>query len=102
MKINDIVKKPVTLDTDKVTSSPDKKADKASVSSPAQETVTLSPMASQMKALETKVANVEVFDAKKVESIKSAISSGKFNVDSEKIADGLIASVRDFLSAKYS
>jgi negative regulator of flagellin synthesis FlgM len=39
-----------------------------------------------------------VFDAAKVGEIKSAIASGQFRVDSEKVADGLLATVKDLLT----
>lgn len=42
-------------------------------------------------------ADEPVFDAGKVEQIKSAIASGQFQVDSSKVADGLLQSVRDLL-----
>ena len=40
------------------------------------------------------------YDAEKVEAIKSAIANGQFKVDSEKVADGLINSVKDLLSTQ--
>ncbi|MCX7113803.1 MAG: flagellar biosynthesis anti-sigma factor FlgM [Proteobacteria bacterium] len=43
-------------------------------------------------------ADAPVFDAGKVGQIKSAIASGQFRVDSSKVADGLLQSVRDLLS----
>jgi len=39
----------------------------------------------------------QVFDAGKVEQIKSAIASGQFQVDSSKVADSLLQSVRSLL-----
>ncbi len=42
-------------------------------------------------------ADEPVFDAGKVEQIKSAIASGQFQVDSSKVADGLLQSVKDLL-----
>jgi len=100
MKINDSIKQPIDLAVDKANVSSNKKAAQTSTAPAASENVTLSSMASQMKTLEAKVANTEVFDAQKVESIKSAIASGQFSVDSGKIADGLVASVKDFLSTQ--
>jgi negative regulator of flagellin synthesis FlgM len=41
-----------------------------------------------------------VFDAKKVERIKLAIADGQFNVNSEKVADGLLETVRDLLHSR--
>ena len=40
------------------------------------------------------------FDTKKVSEIKAAIASGTFQVNPEKIANGLIDTVRDLLSAR--
>ncbi len=100
MKINDAIKQPIDLAVDKSNVSSNKKAAQSGATPAASENVTLSTMASQMKALEAKVANTEVFDAQKVDAIKSAIASGQFSVDSEKIADGLVASVKDFLSTQ--
>ncbi len=39
----------------------------------------------------------EVFDSSKVDAIKEAISSGQFTVDTGKVADGLINTVKDLL-----
>jgi len=103
MKINDSIKQPVDLATDKLGVNAGKKAETSGAASqPAAstESVTLSTLSSQLKSLEAKVANTEVFDAEKVNSIKSAISSGQFKVDSDKVADGLISSVKDFLNTQ--
>ncbi len=105
MKINDSIKQSIDLATDKLGVNADKKtADKASASqastAASTENVTLSTLSSQMKTLEAKVANTEVFDAGKVDEIKSAIASGQFKVDSDKIADGLISSVKDLLNTQ--
>ncbi|MEO5655184.1 MAG: flagellar biosynthesis anti-sigma factor FlgM [Nitrosospira sp.] len=43
------------------------------------------------------MANVEVFDAVKVEEIKRAISEGRFTVNPDKVADGLLDTVRDLI-----
>ena len=64
------------------------------------ESVTLSPLSGQVKSLEAKIAASNVFDAEKVDAIKSAIASGQFKVDSEKVADGLIATVKDLLNTQ--
>lgn len=56
-------------------------------------------MSAQLQSLEAKVAADNVYDAKKVEAIKLAIKNGEFNVDTEKVADGLINAVKDLLHA---
>ncbi len=62
--------------------------------------VTLSPAASKLQSLEEKVKASDTVDAEKVNAIKSSIAKGEFKVDPEKIANGLISSVKDFLSAQ--
>ena len=65
-------------------------------------TVTLSPMASQLQSAMALAGSGEVFDAKQVASIKQAISDGNFQVDAEKVADNLIKSVQEMLTARTS
>jgi negative regulator of flagellin synthesis FlgM len=57
-------------------------------------------MAQQIQSIQSKIGADSVFDADKVNEIKSAIANGEFKVDSEKVADGLIQSVKDLLSNK--
>ncbi|OAM51350.1 flagellar biosynthesis anti-sigma factor FlgM [Methylovorus sp. MM2] len=99
MKINDSVSKAASLTVEKPETSTTSKSVVAPVSSSSgsAESVTLSPLSSQLQSLEAKVATSSVFDAEKVDAIKSAISSGQFTVNSEKVADGLINSVKDLL-----
>ena len=42
------------------------------------------------------------FDAGRVAQIRESISAGRYQVDTAKIADGLLASVRDLLSNRSS
>jgi len=108
MKINDTIKNSASLGTDKAAtektnavkteSANNKKADKSQAEIKDGGNVTLSPLSAQLKVLEAKVHASKVFDAEKVDAIKSAIASGKFNVDSGKVADGLIATVKDLLT----
>jgi len=105
MKINDSIKKPVDLATSKPgTEKSGAGAAKTTASSQATskstENVTLSPMSAQIQSLEAKVAADNVFDIEKVDAIKSAIAGGQFKVDSEKVADGLIQTVKDLLTSK--
>jgi negative regulator of flagellin synthesis FlgM len=103
MKINDSFKNAVNVGVDKTSAGKaesSKKSETAGVDVKAVETVTLSPMAAQLQSLEATLAADNVFDAEKVAAIKSAIADGQFKVSSEKVADGLIESVKDLLNTK--
>lgn len=110
MKINDSVKGSLNLGLDKAStekvvaskleSSAGNKTDKTQVDSSVAGNVTLSARSVQLKSLEAKVATSKVFDTDKVDAIKSAIASGQFKVDSEKVANGLLETVRDLLTAR--
>lgn len=62
--------------------------------------VELSSLSSRLQEAEATLANVPVIDASKVAEIKQAISEGRFQVDAEKVADGLIESVRQMLAGQ--
>jgi negative regulator of flagellin synthesis FlgM len=62
--------------------------------------VTVSSVASRLQQIEATLANVPIIDSARVEEIKNAISEGRFQVDAEKVADSLIASVRQMLAAQ--
>jgi negative regulator of flagellin synthesis FlgM len=76
---------------------PGKAAEKTGVDKAPSDNVTLS---SAGQALAGQVAGSGVFDANKVEEIKAAIASGQFQVDAERVADGLIDSVKDLISTR--
>ena len=57
---------------------------------------------SSVAHLQSSGAASEAFDAKKVAEIRQAISEGRFHINPERIADGLIDSVRDMLSKQAS
>lgn len=95
MKIEDSIKKTPSLGVGtKQTATPGKGAGKTESGTVASVNVSVS---SQMQALSSTVANSNVFDASKVEEIKSAIADGRFQVNAEKVADGLIDNVKDML-----
>lgn len=56
-------------------------------------------LSSRLKSLAASGGNA-VFDAKKVEEIKAAIAEGRFRVDPEKVADGLLDTVTDLIHAR--
>jgi negative regulator of flagellin synthesis FlgM len=80
------------------------------VRSPKQETpqpgkprsdVQLSTLSSQLREIEAGLDTGAV-NAARVEEIKRAIADGSFQVDSEIVADRLIAATRDFLRSHKS
>lgn len=64
------------------------------------EKVQLSSLSSRLQQIEQVIGQTPVVDGNKVAEIKNAISEGRFSVNPEKVADGLIDSVRQMLSAQ--
>lgn len=61
--------------------------------------VHLGTSTAQMRSLESSVASAQVVDAQKVAEIKQAISEGRFQVNAGAVADGLLKTVNDLISA---
>ncbi|RCS58203.1 flagellar biosynthesis anti-sigma factor FlgM [Parvibium lacunae] len=61
------------------------------------ESVQLSGFSSRLQDLEKTLSASPAFDAQKVESITQAIRDGKFTVNSDVVADKLLASVRELV-----
>jgi negative regulator of flagellin synthesis FlgM len=101
VKINDTLKGNQGVPANGAPAAGAKGADKAVAQTAAPpaatDTVRLS---SQGQALAGAVGASAVFDAKKVERIKSAIADGQFKVNSEKVADSLLETVRDLLHSR--
>ena len=55
---------------------------------------------SQLRSVESSMANTPTVDAKKVAEIKLAISEGRFQVNTAAIADRLINDVQELISAE--
>lgn len=62
--------------------------------------VHLSPLSSQLQAIDSNLANSAVVDTARVEEIKQAISEGRFKVNSEAVADRLLETVRELIQAQ--
>lgn len=102
MKINDSINTKVDL-VDKVSTGKagaNAGAKTTQTAAKSGESVTLSPMSVQLQSIQSEVSVNGVFDVEKVDAIKSAIASGQFKVDAEKVADGLIDTVKDLLKPK--
>ena len=100
MKINDTLKSNQALPAQNTPAANTKNAEKAGATAPAStDSVRLS---SQGQAMAASAAggSTGVFDTKKVERIKLAIADGQFNVNSEKVAEGLLETVRDLLHSR--
>lgn len=64
--------------------------------------VQFSPLSASLAKAETIMSSTPVVDPARVEEIRQAISEGRFKVDAERIADGLLASVRQMLDAQIA
>lgn len=53
----------------------------------------------QLRSIEGNIANSPLVDVHKVAEIKQAITEGRFQVNSEVVADRLIDTVRDLITA---
>lgn len=102
MNISDSIKKvgvgvdKPTLDKGTASKGSDKTAG-ASAAAGSSDNVTLSSASVQLQSLESGLAAGEVFDTNKVEEIKAAIARGDFSVDTAKVADGLLQTVKDLI-----
>ncbi|MCK0510885.1 flagellar biosynthesis anti-sigma factor FlgM [Aromatoleum buckelii] len=64
------------------------------------EKVQLSSLSSSLNKAEAAMASTPVVDRGRVNEIRQAISEGRFKVDANRIAEGLIDSVRQILDSR--
>lgn len=101
MKINDNVNKTAGLNNSLPTARADKSgSNTAPVKNTPSHNVQISPLSTQLQGIQQTKASGAVFEAKKVEEIKLAIAEGRFQVNAEKVADGLLETVKDLLNSR--
>lgn len=97
MKITDSLNKTTGLGATTAQARAGKTTEKAGAEKASSDSVTLS---TQAQTLAQQASKDQVFDAKKVEEIKAAIASGRFQVNAERVADGLLDTVKDLISTR--
>ena len=102
MKIDNSVKATGSLPSNDGRARSAKESPKAESSNPGSERVELSSLSSRMLQMEEAISNTPVVDSTKVDEIKQAMSEGRFKVNTERVADGLIESVRQMLSTQQT
>ena len=97
VKIDDSIKKTAGLSNGQAMTRSERNNAAESISNNSSGTVHLSALSSQLQALEGQLSSNNVFNSNKVEEIKLAIANGNFKINSGKIADGVLDTVRDLL-----
>ena len=69
----------------------EKAVDKSSGQSPSTDQVSLTPTAQQLRNLEQQIADQPVVDTQKVNSVKEALATGSFDIDSDRIAGKMMS-----------
>lgn len=101
VKINDALNKTSGLPVGPQQARTEKPAEnKAGPVATPSHNVQISTLSTQLQAMQSTQASNAVFEAKKVEEIKLAIAEGRFQVNSEKVADGLLETVKDLLNSR--
>ena len=75
------------------------KADGVASANTGSDSVQLSP---QFQHIEKNLASSETFDVARVNEIKQAIQEGRFVVNPDKVADGLLDTVRDLIQNRQA
>ena len=100
MKIDNITGSTSSVSSD--TKTRPSRVSASSQSSAAGMKVEISSFSEHLQQAEKLIAQTPVVNSERVSEIKQAISQGQFQVDPDKIADGLINSVRQMLARSRS
>jgi negative regulator of flagellin synthesis FlgM len=99
VKIDNSIKKAGGLGVGSTQTRASKGSEKTDASSSVSDNVQIS---SQAQVLAGQASTSGVFDTNKVEEIKTAIANGQFQVDPEKVANGLLDTVSDLIRSRKS
>ena len=92
MKINEQINKGINHAVDKPDSSVETQVSASSIQSTiVKNDVTTATISATLQSIQSLATSGPVFDAKKVEALRNEIESGKFVVDTNKVADSLIS-----------
>lgn len=101
MKINESIKPVISPAQTRQAKDVEKAGVEKTISAkPSQDTPAVVEKLSTAPTVSNPGASAVTFDTKKVEALKAAIAAGTFKVNTGKIADGLLASVKDLLHPK--
>jgi len=64
--------------------------------------VELSPLSSQLQAIESSMADTPVVDSARVAEIRQAIAEGRFKVNPDVVADHLLQTARELLRSRLA
>ena len=101
LKIDRSIKSTTTGSGTKVTQARQSRAESnapQSEQASARDEVNITPLSSQLQALESSLAGVEIADTARVDSIKQAIGEGRFQINSDVVADRLLKAVKELLT----
>lgn len=100
MKINNAVTSPGNSQAASraKSSAPAGQTSRASGQPESSETVALSSLSANLQQAAAVSGSDQVVDVARVAEIKQAIAEGRFQIQPERIADGLLASVREMLT----
>ena len=73
----------------------------AADSAAAGSSLKLSKLSSKLQQIESKLSSGEAYDAARVAEIKQSIRDGSFKVNSENVADKLLAGARDLFVQRH-
>ena len=97
MKIDDSLKKTAGLTVNTKPTNAGKGAEKTEATGSDNTSAVNVQLSSQAQSLASQVSSASVFDSNKVAEIKAAIANGSFKVDAEKVAEGLMDTVRELI-----